>query len=81
MLCSRAASQKKQELAAPLLPTCRAVAHEGEDPDPVKGHRTGRWFERVSRSFWALSGRVFERFARPTIGVEEAIEDEHRNEL
>ena len=54
---------------------------ETTNPRPVKGRGTGREFEPVSRSFWALSGRVFEQLARPTIGVEVAIEAERRNEL
>ncbi len=79
--CSRAAPQKKLEQAAPPLPIDLAVAHEEEDPHPRKGHGTGREFEHGSRAFWALSGRVFERLARPTIGVEVDIEDERKNEL
>ena len=78
---SPAAYLSRREQAAPPLPICLPVVHEEEDPHPVKGRGTGSELERVSRSFWALSGRVFEQLARPTIGVEVAIEDERRNEL
>lgn len=81
MPCLRAAPQKKLEWAAPPQPIYLAVVREEEDPHPVKGRGTGREFERVSRSLWALSERIFERLVRPTIGVEVAIEAERKHEL
>ena len=80
-LCSRVASPSGREQAAPLRPIDLPAVREEEDPHPVEGRSTGREFERVSRSFWALFERVFEQLARPTMGAEVAIENERRNEL